>query len=995
MRSRLGGLLAVAAMGAAWAAAPQKPLVAVVFASRAARSAQGGDGRAVRTYTDTVVAALDSAGVPSARVDDTAVDAGGLKGYRAALFPYNTMWPDRLIEAVEAYVKGGGKVLFFYTAHERLLALVGVRSQGWAGNKRRNEFATIHCRQEVAQGLPASVRQDSWNIQRVLPEAGDALVVGEWRDPDGLPLGEPAVVLSPRGTFMGHVVTGGDVANKGRLLRALVGRLVPEVWERASGRAVAAAPCVGRLKTLEDLWARVEAAGVSASRRRQARRHLAEARTSLDAAAERVDAGRHAEAIEGAAEARLHVTEAFVLTSPERRREFRGTWIHTAYGVKDWGWRASIRHLRDCGFNAIVPNMLWAGLAHYPSKLLPVSPKVAEQGDQMAECLRWCRRYGVELHVWKVNYNLSTAPKAFVEQLRAEGRLGRHRDGTQLTWLCPSDPRNFELERDSMLEVVRNYAVDGIHFDYIRYPHSGACFCEGCRQRFQEAAGVRVEKWPDDVLRDPLKPVFAKWRQEQITSLVRAVSAEARRIRPGVMVSAAVFGDWSGARYSVGQDWRLWVAEGLLDFVCPMDYTPKADYLESLVRRQAEWVNGGTPLYAGIGAWRIRDQAGLADQLERARRMGADGFVCFHYNDLEFTDYRMPALRRSHTAHRTRPPHRAPVVEFDFPPGLEGAEGLAYAEGTAVTVLASVERRGNFRRTPKSASGRLIVETTDGERVARLGRVRSRDRRAASATLMLPPGRYRLAVDGSAWFGWLSWRSFLVRSRPFEVVSQEAAAVEQAKQKPPLFSGRGTRVGVATGGYGSEAILAALRRTPGFDAMPLHRLTPEFLAACQVVVLAQPRDAQATTPATADALRRFVAAGGGLLATHDAVGFRTHPALLPKVCRGADRLEGTTWRPTADHPLTSGLALARSVPHGYYDCIALAPGPHGQPVADGVGADGKAAAPTVVCGTSGKGRYVACGLALGIGRADQEQEPAGPELRLLLNTMAWLAAAGQ
>ena len=136
-------------------------------------------------------------------------------------------------------------------------------------------------------------------------------------------------------------------------------------------------------------------------------------------------------------------------------------------GVKDWGWRRSIRHLRRNGFNAIVPNMLWAGLAHYPSDVLPVSPKVAEKGDQIAQCLRWCKRYGIELHVWKVNYNLSTAPKDFVDKMRAEGRLQGHRNGSELKWLCPSDPRNFALERDSMLEVVRKYGVHGRPLPYM------------------------------------------------------------------------------------------------------------------------------------------------------------------------------------------------------------------------------------------------------------------------------------------------------------------------------------------------------------------------------------------------------------------------------------------------------------------------------------------------------------------------------------------------
>ena len=41
------------------------------------------------------------------------------------------------------------------------------------------------------------------------------------------------------------------------------------------------------------------------------------------------------------------------------------------------------------------------------------------------------------------------------------------------------------LERDAMLEVATNYDVDGIHFDYIRYPASDHCYCDGCRTRFE------------------------------------------------------------------------------------------------------------------------------------------------------------------------------------------------------------------------------------------------------------------------------------------------------------------------------------------------------------------------------------------------------------------------------------------------------------------------------------------------------------------------------
>jgi hypothetical protein len=80
------------------------------------------------------------------------------------------------------------------------------------------------------------------------------------------------------------------------------------------------------------------------------------------------------------------------------------------------------------------------------------------------------------------------------------------------------------------------------------------------------------------------------------------------------------------------------------------------------------------------------------------------------------------------------------------------------------------------------------------------------------------------------------------------------------------------------------------------------------------------------------------------------------------------------------------------VPHSYYDFIALGAGPKGQVVAEGLGKEGGHRAPVVVCGEHGRGRYVACGLALGLGADDAEREPLEAELRLLLNAARWLGA---
>lgn len=339
----------------------------------------------------------------------------------------------------------------------------------------------------------------------------------------------------------------------------------------------------------------------------------------------------------------------FFRAQPSKAGEFRGAWIHSGYGIQGWDWDQTVGVLKSNGFNAIFPNLIWAGVAHYPSKLLPISPKVKEHGDQIAACLAACRKYAVELHVWKVNYYLLHAPREFVAELRAAGRTQKNRKGEDVNWLCPSHPENLALERDSMLEVARNYEVDGIHLDYIRYPDREACFCAGCRERFEQNADVKIANWPDDVLTGEHAASFADWRREQITGLVRAVSQEARTLKPKLKVSAAVWGGWANARQSIGQDAQAWIDGGYLDFLCPMNYESKDEDFIGWTRKQVAATKRKTPLYIGIGAHKLSGPEQLARQIQLSRDLGGDGFVIFQLNEKLATQF-LPPLRLGTTA---------------------------------------------------------------------------------------------------------------------------------------------------------------------------------------------------------------------------------------------------------------------------------------------------------------------------------------------------------
>ncbi len=242
----------------------------------------------------------------------------------------------------------------------------------------------------------------------------------------------------------------------------------------------------------------------------------------------------------------------------------------------------------------------------------------------------------------------------------------------------------------------------------------------------------------------------------------------------------------------------------------------------------------------------------------------------------------------------------------------------------------------------------------------------------------------RRGCNGDCSFGRVRVPGELLPTMPLLPV----AASEAARYQGPNFEGDGVRVGVVQGGYGSEALLRHLQAADGVQVQPLYHLVPDFISRCDVIVLPQARFAEGFPAAAAGALEQFVAEGGGLMTTHDAVGFRGLPVICAEVCAGgADKVRDKSWRVAEQHPVTAGLPDGE-LAMGYYDFIGLTPGPAGMTVATGV----PGGQPAVVCGEVGEGRYVACGLAIGLGGSDAaETPPTEHEATLLTNAIRWLS----
>lgn len=628
--------------------------VAVLIPSAAQRSDKGELSAALQN-AELVCDMLTEMGLGCDALEDSPQLATAIVRRRAVLVAYHPSLSDEAIGALARYVQSGGKLVLCYALPPRLGEVLGFGGAKYVRPDRPDQFAEIRFEAPDVPGLPKAARQNSWNIISAEPAGFQARVIGRWFDAEGRPTGQPAVLLSQRGAFFSHLVLGDDRPAKKQMLAAVLGFLEPALWEGMFRAEKARLGRAGHLASTDELFRYVRASQNAAAVQR-----LEAALARQAAMASQADKRDYVAAVESARQAQNLLADAYLRATPSRAPEARAFWNHSGTGAYPGDWDRTCRELRAAGFNMVLPNMLWGGVAHYASDVLPRSRTFQQYGDQIAQCVQAAHRHGIEVHVWKVNYNLSTAPPEFVEKMRQAGRTQVSAGGSPVRWLCPSHPENLELECASMLEVARKYEVDGLHFDYIRYPDGEACYCDGCRQRFEKERGKPVARWPEDCYRGPLRDEYRQWRCQQITRLVETVAGQARKLKPKLKISAAVFPAYPGCRDSVGQDWLAWVQAGYVDFLCPMDYTESDLAFQVLVSNQLELVAGRVPVYPGIGATASRsallpDQ--VVGQIQLARQLGAAGFTVFNLSDRTAAEI-LPAVGLGAGSQPATPPHQ-------------------------------------------------------------------------------------------------------------------------------------------------------------------------------------------------------------------------------------------------------------------------------------------------------------------------------------------------
>ncbi|NJL82861.1 MAG: family 10 glycosylhydrolase [Chloroflexaceae bacterium] len=297
-----------------------------------------------------------------------------------------------------------------------------------------------------------------------------------------------------------------------------------------------------------------------------------------------------------------------------------------------------------------------AGYPIFPSQVAPQQNPLVKGWDPLEAAVKLAHERNMELHAWvwvfaAANHRhnqllglpsdylgpvLSAHPDWVMTDI-----TGRKFDSgsSRKAFLDPANPEVRRYLLNLLSEISTRYQVDGIHFDYIRYPfqdpriNRAYGYSATSRRLFQEQHGVDPQ-----TLRagDRLWSTWTEFRTQQVDEFMEITTRALKAQRPNLVISAAVFPFQRPARLlRLQQNWERWAEQGWVDWLVPMTYAESSSDLQNLTRPlfYEQYLLESTLLLPGIRLLNL-PEAVVVDQMQFLRQLPVEGYALFAAENL-------------------------------------------------------------------------------------------------------------------------------------------------------------------------------------------------------------------------------------------------------------------------------------------------------------------------------------------------------------------------
>jgi len=348
--------------------------------------------------------------------------------------------------------------------------------------------------------------------------------------------------------------------------------------------------------------------------------------------------------------------ESTVSSLPERypsaADELRGVWIsyYELYDILKGKTEAQFKKkisqyfddVKNANMNAVIVHVRPSSDAFYESEIFPWSMYVTgTQGvspgyDPLEYMVDAAHERGLEFHAWINPYrvcqkkNLPILAESNPAKIWLTDDDKANDDNISATsgsyYYNPASEEARKLIISGVEEIVKNYSIDGIHFDDYFYPTTAADFDKSSYAAYKESATGTVMSLGD-------------WRREQVNILVRDVYSAIKAIDPRVVFGISPAARIDYVRDELYADCALWMKQsGYLDYICPQLYFgfehPQENVrFDALLERWATLpMHSGLKFYVGLASYKIGTKdAGSTEWIDNSDILKREILLCRNY----------------------------------------------------------------------------------------------------------------------------------------------------------------------------------------------------------------------------------------------------------------------------------------------------------------------------------------------------------------------------
>lgn len=343
---------------------------------------------------------------------------------------------------------------------------------------------------------------------------------------------------------------------------------------------------------------------------------------------------------------------------PESREPIRAVWVPRFHYRTPDSIAQIMRNIRALGANTVLWQVRGEGTVAYPSRFELWSSEYEHRDpgfDPLKIAVEEAHRNGLKIHAWcnvapgwkgkkppPPGQLLAAHPAWFLHDERGV----RQPQGDFYLVVNPCLPEVRAHLVTVFEEIVTNYAVDGLHMDYVRYAWDET---PGARDRYPRDPWTlalyrrQTDRMPDD---DPKR--WHHWRAAQLSRLVADVREMISRRRPDAMLSAAVWINPLDGYRDYMQNAIAWLNVGLLDAAFTMTYFEDARDFE----RNVKLYRTNCPdrrVIPGVGLYKQEKREQPEAQMRLARGWGADVALYAYESLFDIADEKLPPKTAAQT----------------------------------------------------------------------------------------------------------------------------------------------------------------------------------------------------------------------------------------------------------------------------------------------------------------------------------------------------------